>query len=329
LRVASYGWLLVDDYPPIRFESGVLATDGADSAVVPGAPTPDPREAFGPPWPRLVGRDGYTPPSVARWPVAIGVLLVAATIVSSAVGAAGSSHSQSALRTISTLGAKPSAPGDELTPDQRLARAQLLTKAEFPPGWTASGDGTVGTSSDQNKSSLFTTTQFPDLTTCLGLPTGLSVRAAEASSPWFTSPDRYSAVLETADIYASPTAAKADFPPLRNPSLPGCTAQIQASTIVAVLRSTYPPGATFGKLTASPGSFPSYGDESGMVVVEVPVKLSDDTRLSVVISFVLIREGRLAAQLVLGNEDTPFDSALAQTLAERVSARMKAAQGSS
>ena len=46
----------------------------------PGAPL-DPAAVTGPPWPRLVATAGaYTPPRLARWPIAVGILLFAGWI---------------------------------------------------------------------------------------------------------------------------------------------------------------------------------------------------------------------------------------------------------
>jgi hypothetical protein len=42
---------------------------------------PDPAAASGPPWPRLVAADGlYTPPRLIRWPIAVGIVLLAGWI---------------------------------------------------------------------------------------------------------------------------------------------------------------------------------------------------------------------------------------------------------
>jgi len=42
---------------------------------------PDPAAATGPPWPRLVAADGaYTPPKLIRWPIVVGIVLVAGWI---------------------------------------------------------------------------------------------------------------------------------------------------------------------------------------------------------------------------------------------------------
>jgi hypothetical protein len=46
----------------------------------PGAP-PDPAAVTGPPWPRLVAAEGtYTPPRLIRWPIVLGILLLAGWI---------------------------------------------------------------------------------------------------------------------------------------------------------------------------------------------------------------------------------------------------------
>jgi hypothetical protein len=62
LRVASYGWLIVDDYPALAGDQ--TAADGGGTFVT---VHPDPREVTGPPWPRLVGGEAYRPPPLLSW----------------------------------------------------------------------------------------------------------------------------------------------------------------------------------------------------------------------------------------------------------------------
>jgi hypothetical protein len=71
LIVTSYGWLIVDTYP-LEENQNVAEETPAFVAV-----QPDPREVTGPPWPRLVGGEAYQAPGLLRWPIVVGVVLLA------------------------------------------------------------------------------------------------------------------------------------------------------------------------------------------------------------------------------------------------------------
>jgi hypothetical protein len=49
-----------------------------------------PTAATGPPWPRLVAGDGYTPPRLIRWPIVVGIVLFAGWIALNVVSPTGS-----------------------------------------------------------------------------------------------------------------------------------------------------------------------------------------------------------------------------------------------
>ena len=74
--VAEYGATPADAAQPAGFPD-------PEAWAQPGPPdTPlDPSAVTGPPWPRLVAATGaYTPPRLARWPIIVGVLLLAGWI---------------------------------------------------------------------------------------------------------------------------------------------------------------------------------------------------------------------------------------------------------
>jgi hypothetical protein len=185
------------------------------------------------------------------------------------------------------------------------ALAQLLKLSDLPKGYTKSGDTWVGTSADQSSSSMFTMTQLPDLATCIGEPPALSVVAAEASSPDFFSSDGNTDVFDVADVYTSVNDAKTDFPPLTDPKFARCVVQVEGSGIVSTDKGSWPSGATFGAPVGSVAHEPKYGDQSGLVEVQVPVTLpqgqgtSNDFFIALV-----IREGRSVAELMIDQGET-------------------------
>jgi hypothetical protein len=205
------------------------------------------------------------------------------------------------------------------------AQAQLLKRSNLPPGWTESDKVWVGTSADDNASSVLTMTQFPDLSTCLGNPPALSVIAAEASSPYFNSKDGNTSVLDVADVYASTNEAKSDFPPLDSPKFTKCFVQVEGSFITNVETSVWPSGATFGTPIASVSRQPRYGDQSGLVDVQVPVNLAGGQGSTNDFFVVLvIRQGRSTTELLIDQGDTTPSAALTESLAKAVTAKMEA-----
>jgi hypothetical protein len=209
--------------------------------------------------------------------------------------------------------------------DEVYARAQLLKLSDVPAGYTKSGNTWVGTSDSGNSSSMFTSTQIPDITTCLGEPPALSVVAAEASSPDFQSQDGNTDVFDVADVYTSVNQAKSDFPSLTNPKFAKCFLQVEGSSIVSTDQATWPSGSTFGTPVGTVSHEPKFGDQSGLVEVQVPVTLpqgqgaSDDFFVALI-----IRQGRSVAELILDQGNTTPSAALTNSLAHRVIANMKA-----
>ncbi len=209
--------------------------------------------------------------------------------------------------------------------DKAYAKAQLFNLSNLPKGWTSSGGTWTGTSADGNASSMLTTTQFPDYSTCLGKPPELSVDATEASSPTFYSKDQNTSVYDVADVYANTSEAKADFPPLNNPKFANCFLQVQSSSIMSLEQSEWPTGATFGTPIASISHQPKYGNQSGLIDVEVPVNLpsGEGTSNDFFVALV-IRQGRSTAELIIDQGDTTPSAALTESLAKTVTAKMKA-----
>lgn len=209
--------------------------------------------------------------------------------------------------------------------DKPYAQAQLVKLSNMPSGWTKSDGTWVGTSGDDNSSSMLTMTQFPELSTCLGSPPALSVIAAEASSPDFNSKDQNTSVLDVADVYTSTNAAKSDFPPLSNSKFANCFVQVEGPYIASMEKSAWPTGSTFGTLIASVSHQPRYGNESGLIDVQVPVNLPAGQGATTDFFVVLvIREGRSTAELMLDQGATTPSAALTESLARAVTAKMKA-----
>jgi hypothetical protein len=212
-----------------------------------------------------------------------------------------------------------------ITLNKPYAQAQLLKLSNLPHGWTKSGGTWVGTSTDSNASSMLTMTQFPDLSTCLGMPPALSVVAAEASSPGFNSKDQNTSVLDVSDVYTSTNEAKSDFPPLNSPKFANCFLQVGGSAITAIEQPQWPAGTTFGTPIASVSHQPRYGDQSGLVDVQVPVNLPGGQGSTNDFFVVLvIRQGRSTAELQIDQGDTTPSADLTESLAKAVTAKMKA-----
>jgi hypothetical protein len=212
-----------------------------------------------------------------------------------------------------------------VTSNKAYAEAQLLELSNLPHGWTKTGGTWVGTSGDDNSSSMLTMTQFPDFSTCLGEPPALSVVATEASSPEFDSNDQNTSVLDVADVYSNSKDAKTDFPPLGNPKFANCFLRVQGSAIMDIEQSEWPSGATFGTPTASISHQPRYGNQSGFIEVQVPVNLpgGEGTTNDFVVALV-IRQGRSTAELLIDQGDTTPSASLTESLAKAVTAKMKA-----
>jgi hypothetical protein len=209
--------------------------------------------------------------------------------------------------------------------NKAFAQAQLVKLSNLPAGWTASGGTWVGTSADDDASSMLTMTQYPEYSTCLGQPPELSVVATEASSPEFYSKDQNTNVLDVADVYATTSEAKTDFPPLTNPKFAGCFLKVQSSSIMSVEQSDWPTGATFGTPIASVSRQPRYGSQSGLIEVEVPVTLpGGEGSTNDFIVALVIRQGRSTAELLFDQGATTPSAALTESLAKAVTAKMKA-----
>ncbi len=209
--------------------------------------------------------------------------------------------------------------------NKAFAEAQLVKLSNLPAGWTASGGTWVGTSDDDDASSMLTMTQYPQYSTCLGEPPELSVVATEASSPEFYSKDQNTSVFDVADVYATTGEAKTDFPPLGDPKFANCFVQVQHAEIMSVEQSDWPSGATFGTPVASISRQPRYGSQSGLIEVEVPVNLpAGEGSTNDFIVALVIRQGRSTAELLFDQGDTTPSAALTESLAKEVTAKMKA-----
>ena len=218
-----------------------------------------------------------------------------------------------------------SAGASTIQSNKPYAKAQLLKLSDLPQGYTKSGDLWVGTSDGNDSGSMFTMTQLPDFSTCLGKPPALSVVAAEANSPDFISKDGNTDVFDVADVYTSANEAKSDFPALSDPKFADCFVQVQGPVIVNTEKDSWPSGATFGTPVASVSHQPKYGDQSGLVEVQVPVTLPGEQGTSNDFFVALvIRQGRSVAELIIDQGDTTPSAALTHSLAQKIVAKMKA-----
>ena len=205
------------------------------------------------------------------------------------------------------------------------AQAQLLKLSNLPSGWTKSGGTWVGSSGDNDASSMLTMTQYPEFSTCLGEAPALSVVATEASSPEFDSKDENTSVLDVADVYSSSNDAKTDFPPLNNPKFANCFLRVQGSSIMNLEQSAWPSGATFGTPTVSISHQPRYGNQSGLIDFQVPVNLpGGEGATNDFFVTLVIRQGRSTVELLIDQGYTTPSASLTESLAKAVTAKMKA-----
>jgi hypothetical protein len=226
---------------------------------------------------------------------------------------------------LSSISAVPAGATGTLQSNKAYAKAQLLKLTNMPSGWSPNGSVWTGVSGDQNSLSLLTMTQFPDFSTCLGYPPALSVTAAEASSPVFNSKDGNTSVLDVADVYDSASDAKTDFPPLNNPKFTSCLIKVQGPLLTSIEQSVWSSGATFGTMTASVSHLPKYGNQSGLIDIDVPVNLpGGQGSTDGFIVIVVIRQGRSTAELQITQGDTTPTAALTEAWAKMVTAKMKA-----
>ena len=218
-----------------------------------------------------------------------------------------------------------SAGASTIKSNKPYAKAQLLKLSDLPGGYSKQGDVWIGTSDSNDSGSLFTMTQLPDISTCLGKPPALSVVAAEANSPDFVSKNGNTDVFDVADVYTSVNEAKSDFPPLTDSKFAHCFAQVQGPFIVNTDQSSWPSGTTFGTPVASVSHQPKFGDQSGLVEVQVPVTLSggEGTSNDFLVSLV-IRQGRSVAELIIDQGETPASASLIHSLGQKLVAKMKA-----
>jgi hypothetical protein len=162
---------------------------------------------------------------------------------------------------------------------------------------------------------------------CLGMTPPLSVDAAEAASVNFNSSDQNTTVWDVADVYANSADAKSDFPPFHNPKLANCLLQTQGSLILSIEKSAWDSGTSFGTLSASVVKTPRFGNQSGMLMIQVPVNYSaadGGGSTSDFFSILTIRQGRSTAELFIDQTDVPPSADLTKSLAQTLVARMKA-----
>ncbi len=206
-----------------------------------------------------------------------------------------------------------------LKADQAYARTQLPTLSNLPSGWKKLGSVTVDTTagSDSAKNAAA-------LASCLGVTAPPTVVAAQATSPLFSSKDDSTQVIDAANVYKSNATAKAHVLPFKNPKFAGCFVQVNGSQLLDIEKLFWPSGTTFGTLSGSPARAPRYGDQSGMILVQIPVTVSQGSQTIDYMNVMQIRQGRSTANLLIDQANTPPSSSLTKSLAKTVTAKMKA-----
>ncbi len=224
-----------------------------------------------------------------------------------------------ALMTGGILTTSANAAATNLKANQATARAQLLTLSNLPSGWKKVGSVTVGTTADANSAQ-----NVAALASCLGLTPPPTDVAAQATSPLFTSKNDNTQVINAANVYKSTANAKTHFPPFKNSKFASCFVQVDGSQLLDIEKSFWPSGTTFGTLSGSSARAPKYGDQSGMILVTIPVTVSGGSQTNDYVNIMEIRQGRSTANLFVDQVSTPPSSAFTKSLAKTVTAKMKA-----
>jgi hypothetical protein len=183
-----------------------------------------------------------------------------------------------------------------LTPTEQ-AKAALLTKAEMPAGWTASATGGKVT---------HTAPLTAAIATCIGVSSSVArVKPLKVSSPDFTSPDRSSAVEDSASVYATTGQAAAAYKALANEKTPSCMGRLGAAALQTSVQAEAGPDATVDSISISP--LPAGVAERGQTgfMVKIPLTLHGKD-LTITSTQIDVQKGKLLQQLTFNGNGAPF-----------------------
>jgi hypothetical protein len=189
--------------------------------------------------------------------------------------------------------------------DQREAQAALLTMADFPSGWTESGDDDSEDGEDVSEAACFEDIQ-PDLSE-------LTV-TGHAESGTFETDDAW--VSSTASVYRTAEEAREAFEggrdALQSDELAACFGDVFAE---AMAEEENDVEIEVGEASASEVAIPDVGAQrSAALRVEIPLDVEGQAA-SAYMEFIGLEEGRTIGSLVTFSFVTPFPADETERLA--------------
>jgi hypothetical protein len=248
-------------------------------------------------------------------------LFLGALVSASALAACGSGSSG---------GSKPSTGGSsspgasaafDKTAAQAKARSAVLTLSDMPAGWTQSPSSNSAADDAAVNSAL---------ARCLGVPASIFAKQGpdkvEVDSQDFASPNNGASgsVSETVDVETTSEITQ-EFTVVSSPKLVGCMRSVYSPFLKQKFaQDAQTKNAKIGTISAVRATIPSYGDQSAGIELTVPFSIAGHNA-KVVIDFVFVRVGDLAAMLSFENVFKPFDSATAASITQKATAKLTAA----
>lgn len=214
----------------------------------------------------------------------------------------------------STGGASPTPPRSKAA-DLALAKKGLIVLGDLPGGWTATGKVTAGSGSGND----VPTTK---IAACLGIDKSeITTQWPTENSPTFADAQGRSAVTDQVETFPSAARAGTDFSTFSNARTPSCITTVLGPLLRQEAEKGGGAGTTVGAITATRETFPSVGDRSGEIQLEVPITVSGvSTSLS--IDLVEVTKGDLETTLTLTADGTAVDQTLARQTATAAVRRM-------
>jgi hypothetical protein len=244
------------------------------------------------------------------------VVIVAAALVTAgcASGSPTPTGSPASKASVTT-----SLPSPNVAADKALAEAAIFKLNDFPTGWTSkpSTPSSSNEATDRQMSAcLHTSVPYLDP----------SKTGASADSPDFS--DSNSNEASNGVTYtASVSQARKQFAVVQSQSFPSCFESAINTLITSEIQhpsnpsDTLPQGASVGKTTVQPMSFPTIGDQSVAYRVTIPITyggMSVDGQIDIVAS----QKGRAIALSEFTAFGTPFDSAMEVQLSTLTASRI-------
>jgi hypothetical protein len=183
--------------------------------------------------------------------------------------------------------------------DMEQAKAVLLTQAEMPAGWVATGGG-------GGDKATHTAPVSGPIAECIGVSASVArVKPLRVSGPDFTTPDRSSAVEDSVSVYATTDQARAAYKALANPRMPSCMGMLDVAQLQTSIEAEAGPHATVDSLSISPlRAGAAASDQTGFTVT-VPLTL-EGKRLTVTSTQIDDEKGKVLQQLTFDGNGAPF-----------------------